>query len=247
MAGVIMNTILQKAHYQKYEYQKVAYLAKHRLAGKKILDVGCGTGKYLKLFAQYACAVTGVDMNPLQVENLRSDGYAAYLPQELPDNETFDVVFMSHVIEHLDPSSLIPFLEKYLGMLAADGRLIILSPVLGKRFYYDFSHIRPYYPQSIWMLLGDCICAASYKSSMRIALDDIYFFHDSIRLRSGVWGRYYYPCVAQHEPYWKYALLSSVVSAFNMAFSALHLLSGGRLGVQASWMGIYRKTKDVLR
>lgn len=236
--------LLQQAHYQNYEYKNIERLIIQRFAGKNVLDVGCGTGKYLKLFAEHGCAVTGVDLNPQQVQNLRDEGFAVYLPEDLPTGVKYDVVLMSHVIEHLAPSALIIFFEKYLAMLADDGRLLIVSPVLGERFYYDFSHIRPYYPQSVWMLLGDCVCPASYKSPMRIVLDDIYFFNDSIRLRCG-WGgvgRYYYPCVANHEPRWKYCLLSNVVLGLNIFFAFLHRLSGGRLGVGASWLGIYKKS-----
>lgn len=235
--------LLQQAHYQCYEYKKIEHLVKQRFSGKSILDVGCGTGKYLKLFAEYGCPVTGVDLNPNQVENLRREGYRVFLPEELPPGEIFDVVFMSHVIEHTEPSDLISFLEKYLSILADDGRLILVSPVLGARFYYDFSHIRPYYPQSIWMLLGDYICPASYKSPMRIVLDDIYFFNDSIRLRCG-WGgvgRYYYPCVANHEPRWKYCLLSNIVLGLNIFFALLYRISRGSVGIGASWLGVYKK------
>lgn len=233
--------ILQKAHYQNYEYYKVDKLIKERFAGKKVLDVGCGTGKYMKLFAQHGCPAVGVDLNPQQVEKLRNDGFSACLPNELPENEKFDLIFMSHVIEHLEPASLIDFLEKYLDILLPDGRLIIITPVLGERFYYDYSHVRPYYPQSVWMLLGDYVCPASYKSSMRIALDDIYFFNDSMRLRGGGLGRYYYPCVAQHESHLTYQLFSNAVRVINMLFALLHIMSGGRCGVKASWMGIYSK------
>ena len=241
---MIIRDILQKAHYRNYEYLKIDKLIQQRFAGKRILDVGCGTGDYLKLFAKYDCPTVGVDLNSQQVKTLRHEGYTVYSPEDLPENETFEIIFMSHVIEHLEPSKLILFLEKYLRMLAPDGKLIILSPVLGERFFYDFSHVRPYYPQSVWMLLGDCIYAASYKSPMRIALNDIYFFNDSIRLRGGLLGRYYYPCVGQHEPHWKYSLISNAVLGINLFFALLHRLSGGKLGVRASWCGIYSKTEE---
>lgn len=65
-----MTDILSRAHYQYFEYQKMQKICRS-FRGKRILDVGCGNGKYLTLFAAQGCSVTGVDANPSQVKDLR--------------------------------------------------------------------------------------------------------------------------------------------------------------------------------
>ncbi len=234
----MFRSLLANAHYQQYEFVVVERLVRTRFFGKKVLDVGCGQGKYLRLFKKYDCEVTGIDINEQQMEQLRSEGFAVQPPKSLPPEESFDVIFCAHVIEHCAPDALPSFLEHYLSHLRADGRLILISPTLGERFYYDFTHIRPYYPQAIWMLAGSCTGPASYKSPVRIALDDIYFFNDAMRLRG---CRHYYPCVAQHEPQWRYRFLAGAVLACNVCLALAYRASGGRLGVRASWLGVYKK------
>lgn len=237
MAIKRINKFLSAAHYQEEEKKCLEKLAKSKFAGKKVLDIGCGTGKYMELFKKYGCEVTGVDVNPKQVADLCVKGYRTYLPEELPADETWDVVLMSHVIEHMPPDKLVASFENLFPKLNKDGRLIVIAPLLGERFYYDFTHERPYYPQSLWMLFGNMECPASYKSQWRLELDDIHFFRDPVRLRG---NRYYYPCVAKHEPAWKFSLFSSLITGINVMLTLCHKFAPGLLGVRASWMGIYK-------
>lgn len=237
MSSPLINSFLAGAHYQNEEKKCLEKLVKSRFAGKKVLDVGCGKGKYLELFKKYGCDVTGTDLNQKQIAELRGKGYRVYLPEELPADETWQIIIMSHVIEHIAPTELAASFEKLLPKLDRDGRLIVIAPLLGKRFYYDFSHERPYYPQSVWMLFGSLECPASYKSNWRLELDDIYFFRDPARLRE---NRYYYPCVENHEPAWKYSLFSSLTAGINFFLTACYKFAPKLLGVPASWMGIYK-------
>jgi len=78
-------------------------LAPH--AGERLLDVGCGTGSYLKLFKEKGCAVTGIDTAAAALDIAREKlGRNADLQlgeaEDLPfsDNE-FDVVTMINVLE----------------------------------------------------------------------------------------------------------------------------------------------------
>lgn len=233
----IINKFLSGLHYQNREKERVEFLFANRLKNKKILDVGCGTGKYLEIFKKYGCQATGMDLNPHQVQDLRGKGYDVYTPIELPKDEKWDVIFMSHVIEHMTPDTLISTFESLFPRLENNGLLVIITPLLGARFYYDFSHIRPYYPQSLWMLFGDLKCPASYKSGWRLALDDIYFFRDPWRLRE---CRNYYPCVAKYESSWKFSFFSNAVTLANVMLAFGYKLLPDLLGTPASWLGIYK-------
>lgn len=89
-----------------------------RLAGKKVLDVGCGGGILAESMAQRGAEVTGIDMGaaPLKIaklHGLESGVNVTYkqipvedLAAEQP--ESFDVVTCMEMLEHVpDPSSIV--------------------------------------------------------------------------------------------------------------------------------------------
>ena len=88
------------------------------LAGKRVLDVGCGGGILAESMARSGATVTGIDLadKPLKVARLHSleSGVAVDyrlqsaedLAQEMP--ETFDVVTCMEMLEHVpDPSAIV--------------------------------------------------------------------------------------------------------------------------------------------
>jgi hypothetical protein len=110
----------------------------------------------------------------------------------------------------------------------------VITPLLGKRFYYDPTHVRPYYPQSLRMLTGGLDTPAAFRARTTLALEDVYFFKDSWRLRE---ARTFYPV----PPFPGLGFRRAFVSGVNHCLAWLHYLSGGRLGVKASWLGSYRR------
>jgi len=72
------------------------------IASESILDVGCGTGNYLRMFQKKNCALTGIDSSDAALASARNKlGHRCELvqgnPTDLPfsDNE-FDVVSLVH-------------------------------------------------------------------------------------------------------------------------------------------------------
>jgi 2-polyprenyl-3-methyl-5-hydroxy-6-metoxy-1,4-benzoquinol methylase len=149
---------------QKYGYQgdhngawqRVLALALHLHPGKKaeadfsvmhlpaalrgrLLDVGCGSGVLLESMRALGWEVQGIDVDASAVENARRKGLDVYLGGleecQFPDG-SFDVVTMSHVIEHVDdPRRLIRECHR---ILKQSGRLIVLTPnseSLGHRLF----------------------------------------------------------------------------------------------------------------
>lgn len=88
------------------------------LAGKKVLDVGCGGGILSEAMAQRGASVSGIDMGdaPLKIAKLHAlesgliIDYQKIPVEELADKqpESFDVVTCLEMLEHVpDPSSII--------------------------------------------------------------------------------------------------------------------------------------------
>ena len=220
------------AHYQTLETRKVKQLFEHWKSGSavpvSVLDYGMGHGKYLRMFRELGLQATGVDINPQYIEQAKAAGFEALHEAELEAlGERFDVIFLSHLIEHLDPNQLLHLLDRLIALLAPQGRLVMISPVLGERFFHDFSHVRPYYPQSIRHAFGQSSSPLSFGAHERIVLKDIHFFRDPWRTR--LWRSFY----IQDTP------LSPFTRALNKGFDLAWRLSDGQLGATSSWLGVY--------
>jgi 2-polyprenyl-3-methyl-5-hydroxy-6-metoxy-1,4-benzoquinol methylase len=73
---------------------------KTRVANKKVVDVGTGTGSMLDAFSPYAKTVSGVEPQLEARKNLQKLGYSVTAKiEELPDNEA-EVISLFHVLEH---------------------------------------------------------------------------------------------------------------------------------------------------
>jgi 2-polyprenyl-3-methyl-5-hydroxy-6-metoxy-1,4-benzoquinol methylase len=95
----------------------------------RLLDFGCGAGKFLRRMHALGWDVTGVDFSDAAVSAVRASGLKAFqgtLPQpELPAG-SFDVVTMRHSLEHVpDP---LPVLRAARELLAPGGRLLVQVP-----------------------------------------------------------------------------------------------------------------------
>jgi len=113
----------------------------------KVLDIGAGNGA----FADFV----GIDNiflfegNTKSVENLKLKyknvefGRLPLLPYE---DEFFDLIHMSHVIEHLQPQEVYDTLVELNRCCKMGGAIIISAPLMWSGFYDDLSHIKPYNP-----------------------------------------------------------------------------------------------------
>lgn len=99
------------------------------LPGGRLLDVGCGTGQTIELMQNLGWQVEGVDFDPAAIENARNKGLNVRLgqleEQQYIDNY-FDVITMSHVIEHIhNPLSIVRECRR---ILKPGGCLVIVTP-----------------------------------------------------------------------------------------------------------------------
>lgn len=125
--------------------------------GMKILDVGAGKGSFVETIGHDSIYL--IDSNPETIEVLREiyeNVFLHKLPDTLPfENEFFDVIHCSHIIEHLDPDSVYKSLQEFDRCLKPGGLMIIATPLLYDGFYDDLSHVKPYNPAILLHYLND--------------------------------------------------------------------------------------------
>lgn len=124
---------------------------------RKILDVGCGSGLLTQLLMGRGYDTIGIDISEKAIEKCREKGLLSYqqdLSEELLfEDEVFDCVLMSEVIEHLvDPYFALREIHR---VLKKKGILVITTPnssFITRRLRYllgktstetqNFSHLR---------------------------------------------------------------------------------------------------------
>jgi SAM-dependent methyltransferase len=95
----------------------------------RMLDVGCGDGSVLRLAQELGWKAEGVDFDPQAVDAARRKGHtvkAGRLVDQRYAYDAFDLVLMSHVIEHVhDP---LETLREVRRVLRDRGTLVITTP-----------------------------------------------------------------------------------------------------------------------
>ncbi len=107
-------------------------------AGTRVLDVGCGVGRWSRLLASCGAQVTGVDLSPTMIaeaeRRARACGVASrcrFLVQDssaLDVEGPFDLILCVTVLQHmLDVGALRSALRRIALQLAPGGRLVVLE------------------------------------------------------------------------------------------------------------------------
>jgi 2-polyprenyl-3-methyl-5-hydroxy-6-metoxy-1,4-benzoquinol methylase len=115
---------------------RMSFLREHVAAGERVLDVGCGEGRFAAELALQGASVLGVDVaeEPLrrarelhpQLELRVVDGDGAW---DLPD-ASFDVVWAGEVIEHVGDTAA--WLSEARRVMRSGGRLLLSTPAHGR-------------------------------------------------------------------------------------------------------------------
>ncbi len=141
--------------YNNVTYQRCQFAYDHfaipYLAGKSVLDVGCGHGYGTAEMAKHAAAITGVDYSAPTVEanNARYANAFANLrfvqnkvpPLNFPD-ESFDVVTSFQFIEHLEER--LAFIREAYRVLKTGGVLLLSTPNVKRTLARNPFHVHEY-------------------------------------------------------------------------------------------------------
>jgi SAM-dependent methyltransferase len=145
-------------NYERWLPQLVRVACRHGLRGKRLLDVGCGTGKSFLPLLRAGWNVTGCDISAAMLRRARSksEGQARLHVadmRELPRYGAFDLVWaIDDAVNYLlGPGELEQALSGMAANLAPEGR--ILFDVNTLRTYRTFYAETEIYDRSPWRLI----------------------------------------------------------------------------------------------
>jgi len=129
-----------------------------------ILDFGCGYGQIVSaIHALGYNNVIGADIEQDAIDFLKKQGYKVENVSDLDlfvkkRANFFDMIIMSHVLEHLPKDYIIPFLEKIKLLLKKEGILFVMVPNAQSNTgaywaYEDFTHHALFTSGSIYYVL----------------------------------------------------------------------------------------------
>lgn len=114
----------------------------------KLLDIGCGDGHYLETMHALGWHVEGLEPDSVAVRTARGRGFdviAGPIEDAVLPADTFDVITMNHVIEHVvDPARVLEIARR---SLRPGGTLLVVTPNVESwgrlRFGISWFHLDP--------------------------------------------------------------------------------------------------------
>ena len=146
---------------------KLKIVQKHS-NGKKLLDVGAGTGDFLVVAKESGWSVHGVEPN--SKANAKASEKGLELKSTLEDfaNQKFNVITLWHVLEHIP--NLTDQITRLSNLLAEDGTLIIAVPNFKS---FDALHYKNFWaafdvPRHLWHFSKTAISKLFQKQNMQL-------------------------------------------------------------------------------
>lgn len=133
--------------------QKLKLIDSFKTERKMLLDIGCGTGDFLKIAAEHQWKVLGIEPNlqARQIANSKTNNMV-FDNGKLDDLKpaSFDIITLWHVLEHLP--NLDEQITKFKNLLKPNGRLVIAVPNFKS---YDAHYYKSYWaafdvPRHLW-------------------------------------------------------------------------------------------------
>ena len=130
--------------------RKLSLINSFKTSSKSILDIGAGTGDFLKVCKNNGWTTEGTEPSIDAVNIAAQKG--VFLKQSLDEieNKKYDVITLWHVLEHVELFS--DYVTKLKNLLKEDGKLIIAVPNFKS---YDANYYKEYWaaydvPRHLW-------------------------------------------------------------------------------------------------
>ncbi len=197
-----------------------------------VLDVACGLGDKMLLLQNCGYSnLLGVEINDSSIRVCKQKGLnvSSFSDFEADKNsDNYDVILMSHIIEHFEYRELIEFMETYLQCLKPDGLLIIVTPVLHSCFYDAFDHVKPYSHIGIMDIFGDKLSTEPCKSKLKLKMLDLYYIRNAYQLK-------FYRALALGTNLYR------IPRTINRLLHLVYRLSFRTIGEPAAWIGVFQR------
>jgi ubiquinone/menaquinone biosynthesis C-methylase UbiE len=161
-----------------FAYKKAAGLVHGNL-----LEVGCGTGKGLTVFAERCTHYTAIDKNTQLLHHLgvlypKFTFIDCFIPpfKDVPDNK-FDVVVTLQVIEHIEDDQY--FLREIKRVLKPGGKAIIATPNARMSLSRNPWHVREYTADQLQRLLAQVFSKVDFQGIQ--GSDQVMEYHEENR------------------------------------------------------------------
>jgi len=226
---MIKNIYHKIINYSLEEKKLLSYIKKYA-NHNDVLDVGCGYGRILRILKSEKYNALGVDINPEIVDACKRENLSCITVDDFlkkKSSEKWDVIVMFHVIEHLEPTECLEFMDSYLDFLKPGGILIIATPLLTSYFYEDFDHIKPYSPIGIKMVFGENAAQVQFSSRNKVEMIDLWYKKYFFRLTN--YRFLFFP------------RSKIIMPILNVFFALIFKMSFGLLGKKDGWLGVFRK------
>lgn len=172
------KSIFDKIYHEVKKYtigKKVALLESFEADGKNLLDIGCGTGDFLKVALERNWEISGVEPNKyareLALEKLVD---TATIVSNIDDvieatpPKQYDVISLWHVLEHIPNYDT--YIDKLKSLLKKDGHLLVALPNYKS---YDAQHYKEFWaaydvPRHLWHFSQKSIHKIFEKHEMQV-------------------------------------------------------------------------------
>lgn len=197
----------------------------------KVLEVGCGKCSKTRLLKKIGFkSILGVEKNSELVLSAVENGFHVVDVNTFEKDychEEYDLLILSHIIEHFSFENMISFVNGYLKCIKPGGIILIATPVLHNHFWLDLDHIKPYYPHGIKNFFGSSDEQVQFLSPYKLKLKDIRFRRGPFKIklsRSLLLKKNDIPPLF-----------------FNFMSAILFKFSKGIIGHTTGWVGLYKK------
>lgn len=179
----ISNNIFKRNAFVYGRYSNVIKIIenifKEGLHNNKILDLGCGDGVLSHLLNSKGAIVSGIDYSEIAIEFAKektkgstidfTHGSAYDLPY---DDNSFDIVVSSDVIEHLQNTSI--YLSEIKRVVRPKGLVVISTPIRFTEKPLDTMHVVEWYQGEFIKLIESYFPNGNYMSSHPLFWMELY-------------------------------------------------------------------------
>ncbi len=98
------------------------------ISSRDVLEIGYGNGEFLGWCRQEGFRASGIEKDQVLIERANNNGFVVYPDLDSVPMDSFDLIFLFDVLEHIHEDEAVPFLIKLNRVLREKGRIVIRTP-----------------------------------------------------------------------------------------------------------------------